>query len=58
MVCKMNICLLAGLVHLEPLIFHYFPVLEVRCSQCGDVQNFPLVHLMSLKQVILCTEVF
>lgn len=37
----MNICLVAELAHLDPLIFHYFPVLEVICSQCG--KEFPLV---------------
>lgn len=58
MMCKMNICPLAELEHLDPLIFHYFPVLEVRCSQCGNVQEFPLMDLMSLKQIILLTKVF
>lgn len=38
MVCKTNICPLARLAHLDPLIFHYFLELEVRCSQCGNVQ--------------------
>lgn len=52
MVCKMNICPWAGLAHLDPLIFHYFAVLEVRCSQCGNVQD-----LMSLKQIILLKKV-